>query len=205
MNDNLPPLPEPDTLDRGWELSAYSEEQMQAYARAAIERQSVPAGWMLVPIEPSDEWIARLESQQTGGLESVDADAIRQCIVELLAAAPHPQPVRCTYCDGTGDVHSITGEWRGACCCEAGKAPQPQPVQEPVATVQCIHGVTIGYLEVMQPVGTKLYTSPQAQPLSNEQITKLPVWRHFVGLMPEHHVEITRAIEQAHGITKGTT
>jgi len=31
---------------------------------------------------------------------------------------------------------------------------------EPVATVQCIHGVTIGYLDVMQPVGTPLYLHP---------------------------------------------
>ena len=38
-----------------------------------------------------------------------------------------------------------------------------QPEQEPVATVQCIRGVTIGYLDVMQPVGTKLYTSPPAR------------------------------------------
>ena len=103
MNDNLPPLPEPDTLDRGWELSAYSEEQMQAYARAAIEHQSVPTGWMLVPIEPSDEWIARLESQQTGALEAVDADAIRQCIVELIAAAPQPQPVQPTANSGDAE------------------------------------------------------------------------------------------------------
>jgi hypothetical protein len=36
-----------------------------------------------------------------------------------------------------------------------------QPEQEPVATVQCVNGITIGYLEVMQPVGTKLYTAPQ--------------------------------------------
>jgi hypothetical protein len=35
-----------------------------------------------------------------------------------------------------------------------------QPAQEHVATVQCIHGITIGYLEIMQPVGTKLYTAP---------------------------------------------
>ena len=35
-----------------------------------------------------------------------------------------------------------------------------QPGQEPVGTVQCINGVTIGYLDVMQPVGTKLYTTP---------------------------------------------
>jgi len=39
-------------------------------------------------------------------------------------------------------------------------AQTKQPAQEPVATVQCIHGVTIGYLDVMQPVGTKLYISP---------------------------------------------
>ena len=31
---------------------------------------------------------------------------------------------------------------------------------EHVATVQCINGVTIGYLEVRLPVGTKLYTRP---------------------------------------------
>jgi hypothetical protein len=36
------------------------------------------------------------------------------------------------------------------------------PVQEPVATVQCVNGITIGYLEVMQAVGTKLYTTPPA-------------------------------------------
>jgi hypothetical protein len=43
----------------------------------------------------------------------------------LGAAAPQAQaapPARCEYCDGTGDVHSITGEWRGRCTCEAGKA-----------------------------------------------------------------------------------
>lgn len=95
---DLPPLPEKEQIDKhlptGIVVRGYTAEQMQAYARAAIERKSVPAGWKLVPIEPSDEWIARLESQQTGALEAVDADAIRQCIVELLAAAPQPQPVQ---------------------------------------------------------------------------------------------------------------
>ena len=38
-------------------------------------------------------------------------------------AAPVEQ--RCTYCDGTGDVHSIDGEWRGTCHCAAAPAPQP--------------------------------------------------------------------------------
>ena len=55
---------------------------------------------------------------------------------------------------------------------------QPAPVQEPVATVQCINGVTIGYLDVMQPVGTKLYTTqPAAQ-------------RQWVGLTDEEIAEI---------------
>ena len=36
---------------------------------------------------------------------------------------------------------------------------QAQAVK-PVATVQCVRGVTIGYLDVMQPVGTKLYLHP---------------------------------------------
>ena len=40
-------------------------------------------------------------------------------------------------------------------------AEQPAQHQEPVGTVQCINGVTIGYLDVMQPVGTKLYTKDQ--------------------------------------------
>lgn len=40
---------------------------------------------------------------------------------------------------------------------------QAQAVK-PVATVQCVRGVTIGYLDVMQPVGTKLYLHPATPP-----------------------------------------
>jgi hypothetical protein len=35
-----------------------------------------------------------------------------------------PVQERCKYCDGTGDVHDQTGEWRGTCHC--GKAAQRQ-------------------------------------------------------------------------------
>lgn len=51
-----------------------------------------------------------------------------------------------------------------------------QPAQEPVATVQCIHGITIGYLEIMQPVGTKLYITPPQRPwvsLTDDQIKEI--------------------------------
>ena len=47
------------------------------------------------------------------------------------------------------------------------EAPPAQSVK-PVATVQCINGVTIGYLDVMQPVGTKLYLHP-ATPTAGER------------------------------------
>jgi len=56
------------------------------------------------------------------------------------------------------------------------KAALAQPEQEPVATVQCIHGITIGYLEIMQPVGTKLYTAPPQRPwvgLTDDELADL--------------------------------
>lgn len=36
-------------------------------------------------------------------------------------------------------------------------------IGEPVATVQCIHGVTIGYMEVAQPIGSPLYALTKDQ------------------------------------------
>ena len=45
----------------------------------------------------------------------------------LAATAPAPAASgrleRCPHCDDTGDVHSITGEWRGVCSCDAAGAP----------------------------------------------------------------------------------
>ncbi len=52
-------------------------------------------------IESIDQAIARAERSAEGTLEAEK---------------------RCEYCDGTGDVHDQTGEWRGVCVCEAGKA-----------------------------------------------------------------------------------
>ena len=49
------------------------------------------------------------------------------------------QQKRCEYCDGTGDVHSPDGQWRGVCSCPAGKSvaasphgvpPQPSSIQQ---------------------------------------------------------------------------
>jgi len=43
----------------------------------------------------------------------------RIAVLEAQLASGH-EP-RCPYCDGTGDVHGIDGEWRGVCTCSAGK------------------------------------------------------------------------------------
>lgn len=47
---------------------------------------------------------------------------------EWCAAAPSPdgKAERCPYCDGTGDVHSVDGQWRGRCSCPDGKAEQAE-------------------------------------------------------------------------------
>jgi hypothetical protein len=69
-------------------------------------------------------------------------------------AQPAQEPV-CPKCEA-GVLYECVA-------CSSNNYP-PKPEQEPVATVQCIHGITIGYLEIMQPVGTKLYTAPPQRP-----------------------------------------
>ena len=97
-------------------------------------------------------------------------------------------------------VFWVTG-WNEAV--DALEAEQAQAV-EPVATVQCINGVTVGYLDVMQPVGTKLYThpSPPAQqvavPMTEAQIFACDPVPHV--MFDQHRIDFARAIEAFHGI-----
>lgn len=42
-------------------------------------------------------------------------------------AADIYEEIRCEHCDGTGDVHSIDGEWRGVCTCPAGRSALSLP------------------------------------------------------------------------------
>lgn len=48
---------------------------------------------------------------------------------------------RCPYCDGTGDVHAQTGEWRGRCSCPAG-----QEIAQPMSGPAGVDGVTLAWL-----------------------------------------------------------
>lgn len=47
--------------------------------------------------------------------------------------------------------------------------------------------------------GAEKASEQQAERLSDAQIEALPVWKPFLGLQPEHRLEITRAIEHAIG------
>lgn len=80
----------------------------------------VPAGYALVPVEITEQMhvaAVRTIIRCTG-----NADFPPRVWRAMLAAAPLPpkgeaatQPARCGYCDGTGDVHGLDGEWRGTC------------------------------------------------------------------------------------------
>lgn len=52
----------------------------------------------------------------------------------LAASQPAPVEARCQYCDGTGDVHSIDGEWRGQCN-QCNSAALSTPVQAQAVAV----------------------------------------------------------------------
>lgn len=89
---------------------------------------------------------------------------------------------------------------------EAGKkANQPAHSGEPVATVQTIHGVTVGYLETAVPAGAKLYT---AQPVERELLcsTELESYSDAYADTPDEAVAFRdgwRLAEQHYGIKGG--
>ncbi len=58
--------------------------------------------------------------------EKQDTKSVREANAALTAgrAVLEKGEARCSYCDGTGDVHTPTGEWRGTCTCDAGKAQE---------------------------------------------------------------------------------
>ena len=95
----LPPLPEPTALgmdfDKGWDgvrAYGYTEEDLQAYARAAVEAdraQRVPDGWKQEAAEAID-WLLnniRRDAPQLSGKAMGNAVRVRDA---LLASTPAP-------------------------------------------------------------------------------------------------------------------
>lgn len=63
----------------------------------------------------------------------VDDKVASETRAALASKPPASKQKRCGYCDGTGDVHSVDGQWRGRCTCPAGQQPtltQSKPSQD---------------------------------------------------------------------------
>lgn len=63
------------------------------------------------------------------------------------------EPVRCPYCDDTGDVHSIDGEWRGTCKCPAGATPHTEAVRMSEAEINHLVDTHVGGPTPSYPLG----------------------------------------------------
>lgn len=61
-----------------------------------------------------DEFLSGLLFRINDATKPVDA-ADRNLIIRALSNSTQGADKRCQYCDNTGDVHSIDGEWRGVC------------------------------------------------------------------------------------------
>ena len=84
----------------------------------------------------------------------------------MVYAPPAQQPQaekRCQYCDGTGDVHSIDGQWRGECHCQ--KQPQAEAVHNKPVRVCHIKDVACSEAAV------KCGECPDAAPPQAEAVT----------------------------------
>lgn len=111
-------------------------------------------------------------------------EAFEKWAVDILGDNPN-------WCE-SGDCELAWQSWQASS--EAEKA-------QPAATVQCVRGVTIGYLDVMQPVGTKLYTHPAQQvavPMTEAQIFECDPVPHE--MFDRQRIDFARAIEAFHKI-----
>jgi hypothetical protein len=122
--------------------------------------------------------------------------------VEVFDGNWHDEPVDSEWADR---AHQALAEMRQAIA----EAEQPAQ-QEPVAVVSGYYGGQCVILPI-NPArifnsNTALYTSPPAQrkPLTDEQIVAKALHLSGLGTSPDV-IQFARAIEAAHGITKGNT
>jgi hypothetical protein len=153
--------------------------------------------------------LAQLEAQPNEPAKDIGVEQDERVFARIAAmnAKQAPQKTTPSYIDGYN-----------AGMADANRMAQQEPAGEPVAWARAYLGeIAQTYLEKSRAVAeierlnlqypkdkskrelVALYTRP-AVPLTYSQIAALHVWRYFVGLMPEHHIEIARAIEAEHKI-----
>jgi hypothetical protein len=80
-----------------------------------------------------DQIIERLSEQYPDSEHQMTVVMFAEWLEKNAQPASEPKRDACTSCDGLGDYHDPTGEWRGYCTCEAGvkarAASEPKPAQ----------------------------------------------------------------------------
>ena len=203
MNYKLPPLPE--IAHHYWHsMPAYSPEQMQAYAIAAIEAQGVPDGWQLVPKEPTVSMARALldypeSDEELPWPKSISPNFALAAYRIMLASAPPAPQVKP---DRTGMTYYKNNACKAPnadhpdCICWT-QAPQAAVVQqEPLSreerevVVSSIRdGCDLIHAGVMQQepvayldIGAVGYIDLGSDQ-SIEKLQSLPVGRHMLGII----------------------
>ena len=169
------------------------------------EQVSVPDGWKLVPIEPTDAMLSvpvnidLRECVTPGGVTGLDAVGLFRAWEAMIEAAPHPwdttdmahragglsmeqdEIVPSDYSGVTGDYSGVTGDYME---------------QEPVAwrqsngIIEPVYGVTI-------PIGSPLYTAPPKREwvgLTDEEIQKVAYDMGTIGDLSHDEFDVCRAV-----------
>lgn len=122
----LPPLPYPQMPGNDYtaaDMRAYAEQAVrEALAALKIDERAAFEHWA------SDDGENPTAVERSG--HGYRLAQIQTYWVAWQARASLIAERRCEYCDGTGDVHSLDGEWRGICTCPIGRALASAPPKE---------------------------------------------------------------------------
>jgi hypothetical protein len=137
--------------ERTYGVRAFAQNVDHSYAEPTTEM--IWAGWQARAAQPIN--YGALDPQQR-----LD-----------VARGVQPAPARCEYCDGTGDVHSLDGEWRGSCICQVIGLPPAQPapvvpeghVLVPVALTREMHAAMMDAKGTLHDVWASTLSAAPAQ------------------------------------------
>ena len=89
---------------------------LTASAAGASSQSSIPSAWQIADSLENSLSVAAITPGFGNDMAvwSSLAGSVQQAIAHLRDSE------LCPYCDGTGDVHRINGEWLGTCHCAAG-------------------------------------------------------------------------------------
>lgn len=95
-----------------------------------IEAQQAEIARLRGALEEAVQWIDADDCTRMGPAEDAAHTRIIRRLDAALSAQTIAPPTPCEYCDGTGEVHSIHGDWLGPCPdCRTSADEVPQDVQ----------------------------------------------------------------------------